>query len=768
MADPEEPLDPNATDQLAAAMAQPQPADMGAGGDAPWSWIPPSWAGAPQPGAAPPLPDAASAPPPVDSSLAGAPPPDALGAPPPLPPPPAPGPSPGIAGMPDISISYEHPAAPPPPVDAVTGAGGTPADLAGPATLTPAQREAAIAQRFNEHPDQLLQQLVAGPVDADAQHYLDQLALRDPQGFAELNYRLADAKTKNLAAQQQAIANKDYETQQANLKMRNQAAADAQAKSAQLDAEATRLANTQIGPHLSMFQKVAGVIMGMVGGLYQGRVGGRNIGLDALNEVTIRDVENQRSQLANQRDLLGQRRNALGEQYARSGDLYQAAEELRLAALKHADSVLATQQQNFAPDGTRGMQIAQMRAGIASQQAQAVQTFQQKQFDNSIKVQGAAREQELANETLRHNRASEGVEYAKLDMERGKARADNTVLTPEQIRHDFPEYPVNAIPPGGATVAELTKRSELNNKTLEGTNKTTANAMQQAGTQVMGPDGKPLTQDGTQTGAPVVIASHEQAAKINEASAGAQDLLTSLGKVRRFLASDPSTIDRQAWAAAKTDLENAKFAYAALHGTKASSRELDAMGDLFGPNPDSYTSRVKDRGVLLAHIDALVDDAGTTIDNKLRREAKYTGPRVLVDTSKPPPTASTADDRGLAAVLAATSDRLHKNEQYVIPGTETYLGNDQRKILDGWYDSIRGPDPEARAQLTADLARPADDSLHQKAAVQLREAAAARARALESLTAAANRSNSYGVSLYARQLLVNSIAQSIDASPGEQ
>lgn len=631
----DQPLDPQATDQLAAALGPPPvDADLAGApqaGGAPWSWIPPSWSappadGAPPPSAAPAMPPTAppvgiespAPPPPVDNELAGPPP---------------------LVQLPPAPAQAEPAALP--GADAISGVGGT---LPAGATPTPSQRRAAIAQRYSQQPEALIDRLINGTVDADTQQYLDEMAQRDPASFAELGVHLADAKAKHLAAEQARIANEDFERQKANLDMRSKAVADAQAKSAQLDAEATRLANTEIGPHLSTFQKVAGVLMGLVGGLYQGRTGSaRNPGLDAFNDIINRDLESQRAQLANQRDLLGVRRNALAEQYARSGDMYQAAETMRLAALKHADDLLATQQQNFAPDGTRGLQIAQLRAGIAAQQSQAFQAFGQKQFENSLKLQDAARQQQIANETVRHNRASEGVEYAKLSLERAKSAGENAVLTPDQIRQQFPSLPAAAVPSASVTIKQLGQHVETYNKSLETAQKTTANAQQQAGTQVVGPDGRPLTQDGTAGGKPIVMPSTEQAGKLNESIAGAQDLLGSLGSVRRFLASDPSAVDRKAWAAAKTDVENAKFAFAKLHDTKASSKELEAMSDLFGPNPDSYSSRVKDKGVMLAHIDTVIKDAESTVANRLRR-VQYTGPSVLVDTSQLPVARNTPEE----------------------------------------------------------------------------------------------------------------------------
>lgn len=325
--------------------------------------------------------------------------------------------------------------APPPPVaptpepqgfpapDAISGsverAIGAPADQPFVGTAeprqTPQQSYTTTAARYQADPAALVDQLISGPIDDDTQRYLDAFAQRDPAGFGELQLRVADAKTRHIAAEQARIAQENHQRELDNIAMRDRAMAEARRKSEELDAEATRIASTQIGYHPTTVQRITGVLGAIVGGLVQGRTGAaRNAGLDALNETINRDIEEQRMNLANRRDVLGMRRTALAQEYERSGDMYQAAELKRLADLKYADGLLATQQQNFAPDGTRGLQIAGLRAGIASQIAQNRQAVEQKNFDNSLKLQNAAREQQIADQTDRHNRASEWIDRLRL------------------------------------------------------------------------------------------------------------------------------------------------------------------------------------------------------------------------------------------------------------------------------------------------------------------------------------------------------------------
>jgi len=576
-------------------------------------------------GAPPPLPASASAPPvppgalvPVDASLAGA-------------------PAPGVAPSPDLAI-------PPPPApvaqplpDAITGAGGMPAtgELGGrpyaptrePSQLPEAKYRADVAAIGDSPFDD--QGNVKFKDPAEFQRYMNELRLRDPMKFADVSFQLGDIKTKHLLAEQHRIADEDYKRQQENLEMRNRAIETARAKSAEIDARAQELANTKIG-QLSIGQRLAGVAAAVVGGLYQGKTGSaRNPGIDAFNEVINRHIEGEKAQLANQRELLGIQRTAVGEEYARSGDAYQAAEVVRLAALKHADDLLATQQQEFAADGTRGIQIAQIRGGIAAQMAADQQARDQKLFDNSFKVQEAARQQQLANETLRHNRVEEALAWTKEAREGAKAKADNTVLTPAQIRQQFPDYPVSAIPPGGATVADLTKRGELYNKTQETNAKGRENVVNEAATVVRNPITKQPIID-SKTGQPARMRA-EAAEKFTGEIGKSQQFMDTLADIKRDLDADPSSFDRAKYAAITAKYERAKVKFIGSADAKPSSREMQAVEEMFGTNFDGFTSRMIDRSKAMSRIDALMDGTQSDVLTDANLKLGYEGAPILRD-----------------------------------------------------------------------------------------------------------------------------------------
>lgn len=620
----DEPLDPNATDQLAAALG---PSALGE-----FPAVPEHWFGADQ---APPM-DAGQVP--VDAGAAA--PPIAPGDQGPLPgPPPIDGalagfPPPGAGVLPPGGLAPMPP--PAPSVDAVSGAGGTPAagSLEGTpfaAALTPQQQYQQTAQDYQTHPEQLLAKLTAGgPLDDATQHYLNDLARRDPGGFAEVQTRVADAKLKHLAAEQHRIADHDYEVQQQNFAIRNKAIEDARHRTAALDARAQELASTKIG-QLSIGQRVAGVVAAFVGGLYQGKTGSaHNPGLDAFNGAIDRQVEAQKAELSNKREALGLQRSAIGEEYARSGDAYQAAETMRMAALKHADNLLATQQQDYAADGTRGIQIATLRAGIAGQQQKVLQDFHQKGFDNSIKLQNAAREQQLADETRRHNRNEEGLAYgtqslarqkfgyeqqkdaAELGLKReelGAKRQERADVRGDKVATETIYNPTS----GSALIQPEGQKLLAQADAIEKAARTLPPDQQ----DVLRQHAAEMRQKAT-TEAGWRVPDSAQNGKIKESIGRAQNLVDLATKIQRVLDADPSSVDRDAWAGLTADFEQAKANYIKAIGANASSREFQAVEPMFGASPEHVTARVASRGKMKAALGSLIEGAVRDTTSSLR------------------------------------------------------------------------------------------------------------------------------------------------------
>jgi hypothetical protein len=435
---PAPPVPPGALVGAPTAAPPASPADMAAAGPAPAT---PMW------------------PPPFDDALTGPP------APPPLPP--------DEAALPPVQ--------PLPPIDALTGAGGMPpvGALGGDpyaATLTPEQhyRQAVAALQGGSPFDE--QGNVRFSNDAEAQRYINDLALRDAPAAAQYGAQLEDIRLKRYLAQQAKNENANWEQQQANIRMRNQALADAQRKTDALLADAQRIADTKIDPTggLSTGGKIAGVLAAVIGGLVQGRTGSaHNAGLEALTDTINRSIDAQKATLANQLTGIGIRRGALADEYARHGDEYLAAETMRVAAFKHADDLLALEQQKYTPRGMTFLKIAGLRAGITGQIQAAIDARHSKDVELSLKIQNAERELLIANETGRHNRATEAKDWAQLDIERNKAKAKDEVYAPDVLGRILP--PGVPLPPVPMSIKEYGQWAESADKGQQFVNQSRSN-----------------------------------------------------------------------------------------------------------------------------------------------------------------------------------------------------------------------------------------------------------------------------------------------------
>lgn len=379
-------------------------------------------------------------PPPPDAGIAAFPLGEQDASPVPAELPPSFAPPPPVTTLPSLAA----PPLPASPVDAVTAAAPLPAQ---------AQQVRDTEQRYFDTVQQYADDPFAIPDLAQQQRYLNELALRNPAKFADIQLQHEDARLKEDAARRQKIANDNYEQQRANQRAVAESRAKIQQQTDQVMAEAQRLYDEKIDPTggLDTGQKIAGVLSSIVGGLVQGRTGAaRNAGLDSFNDLVNRGIEAQKATLANRRSMLEFKRSALGQAYERTGDMFVAAESVRQAAYTHAIGMLDADMQNWDPRGTQGLRRASLRAKILTERAQSLHKFQNEQEDRDLKQ----REQKRKEEETRAQIAKTKAETAKLYADASAQRADKQTWTPDQLGVLNPGLPK---PPISMTQADYTK-----------------------------------------------------------------------------------------------------------------------------------------------------------------------------------------------------------------------------------------------------------------------------------------------------------------------
>lgn len=685
----------------------------------PWSWVPPHWNEPPPvellapdaPVQNMPAPAAVAAPPelplPFDAELAGN---------PALPPPELEAPPAAIRDLPDFTVGYEPPAPLPPPVDAISG--GPP-----PTGSTPTPEQAYQAVTTNA--DNPL--AIADP--ALRQRALNEIAQRDPQKFAEIMLRHEDDRRKFLEARRIETINRDYDEQIANLKMRQEADRITQQKTEELLADSQRIANTKIDPTggVTGLRRVAGVIGAIVGGIVQGQTGSaRNAGMDALNDTINRGIEAQKADLENQRAGIGFRRSALADEYARHGNMFQATETVRLAALKHADDLFAIEQQNFDPQGTMGLRIAATRAGIAAEQQKGVQAYQQKRFDNEIKLQDAARQQAIADETARHNKATEGISRAEL------GKNAQTKFTPQELQALHPGLPV---PPIGMTQKEYGAWLEAGKTGQELVTKTRANSPEERNRELAVPGVV------DNTGQLVQFASKEFANDVSNAKETA-DEITRLGQELIRM------VEKNGWSSEFVKSEEWRNAVSNYNEILIRKKEQDKLGVLTGPDVGIVTKEIGTedptelRGQqVVGALKHFLHNQVEGFNAKIRNKAILAEGRTLArwePPPSPPPAGETDADKALKAVLDRSSNVKPSSftpsgdirpveptapapSGAVRAGTgagravQTGLAY-QLEILDMYAAQAQSDDPALRAAAVSNLGKAAGDEQNQTGA----------------------------------------------------
>jgi hypothetical protein len=250
--------------------------------------------------------------------------------------------APEIAGPPPKPMGMGaklQPALPPPPVD------DDQVDL----DLT---NEPAEPRTIEAPPDMPFPERQRGYARAEADSLMR-------QGDIEANAAEREGMQRELSARHSMLQ------QAQDLDHYERAMTESRAKRDELAAESERLAKAKIDP--SRFWSDAGTpakigmaITAILGGWLGAKNGGKNQGLELIQNIIDRDLAAQESDMANRRDSLAFRRGLLGDQMAATGNLFEARMAVRSAMYtRAADAITADALQNKAPMyQEQGLQLA--------------------------------------------------------------------------------------------------------------------------------------------------------------------------------------------------------------------------------------------------------------------------------------------------------------------------------------------------------------------------------------------------------------------------
>lgn len=269
----------------------------------------------------------------------------------------------------------------------------------------------------------------------------------------------------------------------------------------QIDAEAKQLNNQRAGAkdwyeEGGIGRTVTSAIMGALGGLVQHLNGGRNVGLEAVDNSINRFIAAKQADRAHQRELLGERSRSLGEQMAQNDADYREAQVYRKAAYERALQQIETDQQNYDPEGSRARAMDNARRELLAKMTaaeQAEELRRAKLLEEQAKI--AREEQRL----LLDRRAQDEKERAAKADERlkGWGIASENKRAQNKLDHDERRLAADILKDNRAADKEqraLDKAEEVERRELGALGDVRVKRDPATNAPVIGADGKPVVE----------------------------------------------------------------------------------------------------------------------------------------------------------------------------------------------------------------------------------------------------------------------------------
>lgn len=490
-------------------------------------------------------------------------------------------------------------------------AGGEPSAPAGPVT-SPSQDAGPQNQPAPAPPatnKQLLQEGPAGVLAAQNR------AIDQQQAAIERSAQIeADTATK----QGQLMAARDAETDRILQEKKRQAEANEAELNARIQARdqlADQIAKTRIDRSVDhpIWAQI-GILLGTIGTAMRLRPGEawNNPAYDTLLQMLDRKVNGQVQDLEQKRQALGQMNVGIGEQRQHNADRLTEIDARRDAALQQAQQAvqtIATQMKSSAALANaqqlnaklneeratlRGQAAERIQAQVNTERAQA-QAYQMHKESlgmqyrihrETIEAQEREKMAQVAAELLKENKA-EAAARAKLVSEQG-------LVDPSTGKWLLNEDGQRKMAQADAYEAKARKSDPDTAQRLVAQ----AQALRQSAQQNDMAVG--LNKKGTEDAQEVIKQ--------------AQDITNRIDAARKMLQADPSTTDRETWAALTVYLDGIKRDYAQGGKERLSPLAINSMKDILAIDPEGVVSRSINKKKAIAALTALEQQTTQSAD----------------------------------------------------------------------------------------------------------------------------------------------------------
>jgi hypothetical protein len=355
-------------------------------------------------------------------------------------------------------------------------------------------------------------------------------SLQDMEGpeFASFTAEHEEARRQDAAAKLARAATADAQQAEEEFKIFNHSREHARNARAEVETEAAKLAEQQDETWMESrnpVQKIAAFLTAIVGGLVQGRTGGRNDGLAMIDRENERWTAAQMQKRAQQRQLIGDKRTAANENIQDVEQDFRAESAFRAAGWERTIRTIEAEQQNYDPAGTSAIRLEGVRRDAIAKQQAALAAFEEREIKR-MEAEGKSRlevakfvqksrdDEAQRAEQAKHNRASEraaatsaGASWLNAKTGEKKTNAEIKALelenTPRSPDHYEATYGKEGRPPHEMTGKEYKSWLESKNKIADVGRETATGTVKQAQARLesSGPGGSPYAL-GDQEGKP--------------------------------------------------------------------------------------------------------------------------------------------------------------------------------------------------------------------------------------------------------------------------
>lgn len=421
----------------------------------------------------------------------------------------------------DLEHELSAPAAyaqPPMPPEPPAMRGGMQSGLGIPAHLIDQAIIGSAQEGFAPMPPEPTGEIEFEPDQLTEQDRRQSLESMEGPEFAAFTAEHEEARRQDAAAKMARAATADAQQAEEEFKIFNHSREHARNARAEVETEAAKLAEEKDETWMesrSPVQTIAAYLTAIVGGLVQGRTGGRNDGLAMIDRENERWTAAQMQKRAQQRQLLGDKRTAANENIQDVEQDFRAESAFRAAGWERTIRTIEAEQQNFDPAGTSAIRLEGVRRDAIAKQQAALAAYEEREIKR-MEAEGKSRlevakfvqksrdDERQRAEAERNNKAqnrsaatSAGASWLNAKTGEKKTNAEIKALevenTPRSPDHYEATYGKEGRPPHEMTGKEYKSWLDSKNKIADVGRETATGVVKQAQARLegTGPGGSP-------------------------------------------------------------------------------------------------------------------------------------------------------------------------------------------------------------------------------------------------------------------------------------